>query len=136
MSPRGTTWLVAEDNGDEFWLLQRALRIVAPNVTVQRVTDGLQAKQYLLGEKPFDDRSAFPLPRLMLLDLKMPRCTGLELMAWLKTQPALQHIPSFIFSSSSAPADMAAAHELGARAYLIKPDLPHELEIMVKELVS
>jgi CheY-like chemotaxis protein len=134
MSLHSSIWLLADDSEDDFYLLRRALHAAAPTVTLQWVKDGLQAKSYLLGEKPFDNRTAFPLPGLLLLDVKMPRCTGLELLAWLRTQPDLCTIPACVLSASNAPLDMVTASELGARLYLVKPGHPVELAQMVRQL--
>lgn len=130
------TWLVAEDDENDFLLLKRAFNRAAPHTRLQWVKDGLEAKKYLLGEAPFDDRSAFPLPSIILTDLKMPRCSGLELLAWLKTQPHIQPALVIVFTSSNVPSDEAAASALGAHLYFTKPATSDELLEMLRRMLS
>lgn len=130
------TWLVAEDDENDFILLKRAFNRAAPHTKLQWVKDGLEAKKYLLGEAPFDDRSAFPLPSIILTDLKMPRCSGLELLAWLKTQPQIQPALLIVFTSSNVPSDEAAASALGAHLYFTKPATSDQLVDMLRRMLN
>jgi CheY-like chemotaxis protein len=130
------TWLVAEDDENDFLLLKRAFKRAAPHTKLQWVKDGLEAKKYLLGEAPFDDRSLFPLPSIILTDLKMPRCSGLELLAWLKTQPQLQPALLIVFTSSNVPSDEAAASALGAHLYFTKPATSDQLVEMLRRMLG
>ncbi|MHC1763168.1 MAG: response regulator [Verrucomicrobiia bacterium] len=130
------TWLVAEDDENDFILLKRAFSRAAPHTRLQWVKDGLEAKKYLLGESPFEDRSAFPLPSIILTDLKMPRCSGLELLAWLKTQPQIQPALLIVFTSSNVPSDEAAASALGAHLYFTKPATSDQLVEMLRRMLN
>lgn len=130
------TWLVAEDDENDFLLLRRAFARAAPQTKLQWVKDGLEAKKYLLGEAPFDDRNAYPLPSIILTDLKMPRCSGLELLAWLKTQPQLQYALLIVFTSSNVPSDQAAASALGAHLYFTKPATSDQLVEMLRRMLQ
>jgi CheY-like chemotaxis protein len=114
-------WLVVEDQEAEFLLLNRACLRLEPPPTVHWVPDGLEAQRYLAGVGEFGDRNRFPLPRLIISDLKMPRMDGFELLAWIKRQPSLSAIPFVVFTSSDLHQDRARAQELGVEAYLLKP---------------
>ncbi|MBE9104651.1 response regulator, partial [Nostoc cf. edaphicum LEGE 07299] len=100
MSKEQDTILLVEDNHKDVLLLQRALRkanIVNP---VQVVNDGDAAVLYLSGEEPYGDRTRYPLPVLILLDLKLPRRSGAEVLMWLRQQPELKRLPVVVFTSS------------------------------------
>jgi CheY-like chemotaxis protein len=87
---------------------------------VQPATEGQQAIDYLKGKGKFADRSVYPLPCLILLDLKLPRVPGLEVLKWIR-QEARLNIPVVVLTSSQNNTDIAAAYDLGANAYLVKP---------------
>jgi CheY-like chemotaxis protein len=128
------SWLLVEDNEDEFILLQRALRRTIPEVRLLWVSDGLQAKDYLLGRSKFEKRSLFPLPSVVLADLKMPRCNGLELLQWIRGQSELRTLPVVILSSSDQPSDVTSAYEFGANWYLTKPSTLDKLAEVLTRL--
>jgi CheY-like chemotaxis protein len=113
--------LLVEDDPNDVLLIQRAWRksnIAAP---LQVVADGEAATHYLSGGGEFADRQRYPLPMLVLLDLKLPRKSGFEVLAWLRQQPILRRLPVVILTSSSEPEDINRAYELGANSYLVKP---------------
>src|SRR5229473_6129150 len=83
--------------------------------------DGVPALEYLRGSPPYDDRARFPFPNLLLLDLKMPRINGLNVLAWLAGRPDMKNLPALVLTSSSLPADHEIAMKLGAREFLVKP---------------
>ena len=114
-------WLLVEDDENDAILLERALKRVDADARLQWVQDGDAAKQYLLGTPPFQDRAAFPMPFVILSDLKMPRCSGLELVQWIRQDPRFQLMPFVMFSSSDQPSDVALAYQDGANWYLAKP---------------
>ncbi len=98
--------------------------------------DGQAAVDYLTGKPPYQDRAAYPLPGLILLDLKMPRMDGFDVLDWLGGQPGLQRVPVVVFSSSSNEADMRKARQMGARDYFVKvPDL-NKLAAMFQALAQ
>jgi len=88
---------------------------------LQIVRDGQEAIDYLSGAGKFADRQKFPLPYLILLDLKMPRKTGIDVLEWLHEQPELRCLPVVVFSSSAHRKDIARAYELGANGFVVKP---------------
>jgi CheY-like chemotaxis protein len=114
--------LVVDDNDDDVTLLQRAFA-KADLMPPQHVVDnGEAAIAYLAGEGPYADRARYPLPTLLLLDLKLPRRSGLEVLTWLRQQPGLKHLPVIVFTTSQQPADVDRAYEQGANSYVVKPD--------------
>lgn len=82
---------------------------------------------YLAGNGEYADRERFPLPGLALLDLKLPRVTGLEVLKWVHEQPELNNLVVLILSSSQVGHDIDMAYQLGAKAFLVKPSSPKEL---------
>jgi CheY-like chemotaxis protein len=82
--------------------------------------DGQEVMAYLSGDVPYADRSLYPLPRLVILDLDMPRMTGFDVLAWLKTRPDLRHLPAIVLSGSADVADVSKARQLGAADYHVK----------------
>jgi CheY-like chemotaxis protein len=114
--------LLVEDDLNDIFLVKRAFKIAQIKNPLQVVTDGQEAISYLRGEGKYSDRQAFPLPRLMVMDIKMPRLSGFEVLEWVKNRSGvLRRIPIVIVSSSDNPADINRAYELGANAYMVKP---------------
>lgn len=112
--------LVVDDDPNDRTLLRHAFRRAAAHVDLRMAKDAFEAEDYLLGRPPYADRDAHPLPALMLLDLKMPRKSGLELLEWIKARPALAGIPVIVLSSSQESRDIDQAYALGAKSYLVK----------------
>ncbi|MCK5545342.1 MAG: response regulator, partial [Desulfobulbaceae bacterium] len=96
MAPSVHTILLVEDNPNDVILIERAFRKANIANPLQRVTDGEQAVAYLAGERPYAERARCPLPVLMLLDLKLPRKSGLEVLEWLRDQPSLKRLPVIV----------------------------------------
>lgn len=119
------TVLYAEDEPTDIFFLQRAFAIAGVPHRLESVPDGEAAIDYLSGT--FAGREQNPLPRLILLDINMPRMSGLEVLDWVRQQPQLETIPVLMLTSSSHPADMEKARHLKANDYLIKPSNPAEL---------
>lgn len=113
--------LVAEDNEDDYLLLQRAIRNAMFKSPIHHVDDGEKAILYLSGEPPYCDRSQYPVPMLVLLDLKLPRKSGFEVMEWVRSQQGLRRLPIVILTSSDQDKDIRRAYDLGANSYLVKP---------------
>jgi CheY-like chemotaxis protein len=114
------TILVAEDNEDDAYLLKRALSRAGIKVEAQIVPDGEQALAYLKGKNHYGDRQRFPFPWLTLLDIKMPRKTGLEVLKEIRNDPGLTRLPVILFTSSDEPRDIDRAFDLHANSYLVK----------------
>lgn len=113
--------LVVEDNAADVLLIRRAFDKVRLANPVQVVTHGDAAVDYLSGQGMYADRQRFPLPVLILLDLDLPRRSGIEVLQWLRAQQGLQHIPVAILTLSQHDHDVHAAYDIGVHSYLIKP---------------
>ena len=128
------TILAIEDNDDDVALISRAFRKAAIVNPLRFVSDGEQAIDYLKGEGQFSDRQRSPLPSLILLDLKLPRKSGLEVLAWIREQPVLRRIPVVVLTSSKQSSDLERAYDLGVNSYLVKPVAFDDLLEMIKAL--
>ena len=134
MSLREGVILLAEDDPNDVLLIQRAFQRSLVANPMQVVRDGEEVLAYLKGEHPFSDRERHPLPVLMLMDLKMPRKTGLEVLEWVRQQPGLKRLPIIVLTSSNQSPDINRAYELGANSYLVKPAGFDSLLELVKNL--
>lgn len=123
--------LLVEDNEDDIVLLERAARKVALACPLQTVRDGDAAVAYLSGSGEYADRTRYPLPRLVLLDLKLPRRSGFEVLVWLRAQPLLRRLPVVVLTTSAQADDVARAYTLGANSYLVKPALYGDLHALL-----
>ncbi|ACB73330.1 response regulator [Opitutus terrae] len=113
--------LLVEDEPDAVTLLQHAFARAGISHPVHTVHDGDQAIAYLDGRSAFADRSAYPLPSVVLLDLKLPRCSGLEVLAWIRGDPRFATLPVVVLTSSKERSDLRRAYAAGANSYLVKP---------------
>jgi len=126
MTP-GELVLVAEDNPDDALLLRRAIDKAGITARVKIVSDGEEMLLYLQGRGAYANRIANPLPTLMILDLKMPRKTGLEVLQWIDENPEVAVVPTIVLSASNLEKDVRAAYNLGANTYFVKPTTFEEL---------
>lgn len=122
---------MAEDDPTDAYFFQRAFKRAGLPVLLHFVRDGQEVLDYLQGKGQFADRTAHPLPQLLLLDLKMPRLDGFAVLEWVRRQPDLNGLQIVIFSSSGAPRDINRAYGLGANWYLVKPHSMEELTELV-----
>jgi chemotaxis family two-component system response regulator Rcp1 len=113
---REITVLCVEDS-DAFAYAMR-LAVADLKVRLFRVVDGEQAMRFLRREKPYDQ---MPAPDLIFLDLNLPKQSGFDLLAELRTDPVLSRIPAVVLTSSNSPSDRKKSIELGAREYIMKP---------------
>ncbi len=113
--------LLVEDDEGEVQLTLRAFKRAGFANPISVVHDGEQALDYLFQRGDFADPAAAPRPTLVLLDLKMPRLDGLEVLRELKRAPVKRRIPVVVLTSSRHETDLAAAYDLGANAYVVKP---------------
>ncbi len=122
-----------EDDPNDVLLVGRAMAKVklGPPIIAR---DGEEGVAYLSGKGEYADRSRHPLPTLILLDLKLPKVSGLELLKWLRQQPLLKRIPVLVFTSSRETTDINRAYELGANAFLVKPVDFGELNMLLLEI--
>ena len=112
--------LLADDNATDAELTTRALNLGGVSRNIVWVQDGEAALNYLLRKGPYADRQAGN-PRLMLLDLHMPKIDGLDVLARIKADPQLRLIPIVIMSSSDQESDMIRSYEKHANSYIVKP---------------
>ena len=127
------TILLVEDDENDMFFLQRAMKNAGVPNPIQIASDGQQAIDYFQGTGKFADREEFPLPYLVLLDLKLPRVMGLDVLKWIRQQPEVAAIV-IILSSSKEEADVATAYRLGANGYLVKPAEASQLNDMAKSI--
>jgi CheY-like chemotaxis protein len=113
--------LLAEDREDDILLIKKAFERGAIDNPVQVVRDGEEAMNYLAGEGRYSNREEYPLPDLILVDLKMPKVDGFELVKWIRRQPGFSKIPVVVLTSSDAIRDVNRAYALGANSFLVKP---------------
>jgi CheY-like chemotaxis protein len=129
------TVLLVEDDLNDIFLVKRAFKMAQIPTPLQVVTDGQEAILYLRGDGKYATRETYPLPKLIVMDIRMPRKTGFEVLEWVKssTQP-LRRIPVVIVSSSDNPEDINRAYELGANAYMVKPVDFHAVEHLFQSI--
>jgi CheY-like chemotaxis protein len=136
MNPRCHSILLVEDSPDDAFFMEYALKKGGIPHPVHLVVDGEAAIDYLSGTGQYSDREAFPLPTVIFLDLKLPCLNGFEVLAWLRGQPALRHLPVFILTGSSEERDRRRARELGAQGYFVKPPSDAMLREIMESLDS
>jgi CheY-like chemotaxis protein len=113
--------LLVEDDANDILFVQRAFRQANLTNALHIVKDGDQAIDYLIGNNEYANRDLYPIPVLILLDLKLPRLSGLEVLEWIKKHPSLRRIPVVVLTSSKENIDVNRAYDIGANSYLVKP---------------
>lgn len=113
--------LVADDDRNDFLLVQLAFQRAALPVRLNHVLDGQQAIDYLLGKHKFQQRAGEPLPDLLLLDLKMPLMDGFDVLSYIRKDSTLKKLPVVVLSASQLEEDIRKALRLGADQFLTKP---------------
>ena len=121
MNANGSTILLVEDNPDDVVLIRRAFQKAGIGNPIVDLDHGDDAVAYLDGTGTYSDRHRYPLPALMLLDLKLPRRSGLEVLAWVRQHEGLKRLPVVVLTSSRDEGDINQAYDLGANSYLVKP---------------
>lgn len=128
------TILLVEDNPDDAELLEYAFRKAGIANPLLAVADGDAAVDYIGGRGAYADRTRHPLPELILLDLKLPRRSGFEVLGFIRGQEATRHTPVVVLTSSSQHGDIQRAYEAGTNSYLVKPVGRDALLEMVRSL--
>ncbi|MGE5538123.1 MAG: response regulator [Gemmatimonas sp.] len=116
-----STILLVEDNADDVDLVTYAFRKLGIRNPIAVVGDGDAAVAYIQGTGVYGDRARHPLPVLVLLDLKLPRRSGFEVLQEIRRESATRHTPVVVLTSSGQDADVLRAYELTANSYLVKP---------------
>jgi len=127
------TILQIEDDPNDVFLLKHAMTKAGITHQIQVAIDGQQAIDYLKGAGRFADRETFPLPCLVLLDLKLPHVMGLEVLRWIRQQPGAARVV-VLLSASGQETDINAAYCLGANGYLVKPSDTSKLQDMTRAI--
>jgi DNA-binding response OmpR family regulator len=122
-----------EDEENDVFFLQQAMKKAGVLNPIHVASDGRQAIDYLQGTGKFANREEFPLPCLVLLDLKLPHVMGLDVLKWIRQQAEVPAIV-VILTSSKDEADIATAYRLGANAYLVKPPAVSQLTDIARSI--
>ncbi len=125
------TILVAEDDENDVFLMRRAFAQAHSQAALQFVSNGEEALAYLRGNGLYAARDQFPFPALLLLDLKMPRKNGLEVLEVIRADPDLKTLTVVVFTASNQERDINLALGLGANSYLVKPSKPEALSSLL-----
>lgn len=128
------TILFAEDDDSYAMLLKAACKNAMLTHTLHHVRDGAEAMEYLKGEGKYSDRSEFPIPCVVLVDLKMPKVNGFELLHWIRQHSEFSHLPVVVLTSSDEIRDIQQAYSHGANSFLVKPPNLEDLKEMMKML--
>ncbi len=126
------TILLVDDSENDLFLMQRAFKKAEFNQPLQMARNGQEAIAYLNGDGVYGDRNKFPLPAVILLDLNMPMKNGFDVLAWLRTQPALKRLSVVILTASMRSEDVERAFDLGANSFLVKPSAVEDLTSMMR----
>jgi CheY-like chemotaxis protein len=113
--------LLAEDDEADILLVQNVFKAIGILNPLHVVRDGDEAIAYLKGEGQYANRSEYPLPSLLLLDLKMPRTNGFEVLQWIRSEPNLKALRVIVLTNSEQIHDVNEAYHLGANSFLVKP---------------
>ena len=131
MDPKQTILLV-DDSENDLLLMRAAFELAETNPPLQEVRNGEEAISYLRGDSPYNDRARYPLPAIMLLDLNMPRKSGFDVLAWVRSQPKIKRLTVIILTASMRNEDVERAFDLGASSFLVKPSDLNALSSMMR----
>ena len=134
MSARLLNILLVEDNLDHAELLRRTLEQFPAANALHHVEDGEAALDYIFGRGNFVDRAQFPAPDLVLLDLRLPRLDGLDVLRHVRSHPTCHRTPIVVLTTSDADHDVAAAYEYQANGFVSKPVDAQRLALLVQQL--
>jgi CheY-like chemotaxis protein len=126
--------LHADDDPNDRLLIQIAIARAELSCDLRAVTDGEEAISYVKGDGPYSDRQCHPMPDLVLLDLKLPRKSGFEVLEWIRANPPTHILPVVMLSSSSHERDITQARDMGANDFFTKPVSIRELRFVMKEI--
>jgi CheY-like chemotaxis protein len=129
------TVLLVEDNDDHAELLQRSFEEhnVSSNI-IRRASDGEQALHYLFGIGRYSDRIKYPVPNLILLDIRLPKVSGLEVLERIKSESCLKNIPVVMLTSSCSGGDVLKAYDNYVNSYVVKPVDFNKFSALIKDL--
>ena len=113
--------LIVEDSEDDIFFIERIFKQLGARCDLRFARDGREAVDYLAAQGKFADREKYPVPTIILMDLKMPRMNGFEVLEWMQAQPEIKLIPTIVVTSSTLQEDVTRAYRLGANAVMNKP---------------
>jgi len=113
--------LLVEDNPEDLELAKRALKKARLTNRIHVARDGAEALEYIFCEGPHAGRNIADVPKLILLDLKLPKVDGLEVLRRIKRDPRTQSIPVVVLTSSKEVSDVVESYSLGVNSYIVKP---------------
>jgi CheY-like chemotaxis protein len=123
--------LLVEDSEDNVFLVRHAMHKAGITARLEVAATGERAIEYLAGTNGYSDWNQFPLPSIVLLDLKMPGMSGFDVLKWIRRQPGLKALRVAMLTSSELPSEIKMAHDLGANIFLTKPvQLERLIQIM------
>lgn len=130
------TILMVDSDQDMAHFIMLALQRVGVITPVQMVGTAEEAIDYLKGDGEYQDRESFPLPLLLLLELKLPGMSGLEFLGWLRQEPVLNRAPVIVLTRPGPESEIERAYELGCNSFLVKPASFNTLLVMMQALVQ
>ena len=128
--------LLVEDNEDDVMFWFRACKKIGWRAPIGVAYDGVQAVDYVAGRPPYHDRARYPFPARIILDLKLPRRSGLEVLEWLRENPASRDLPVIVLSSSEEKSDLTRVRELGVDQQFVKPVSFTDLMTLVQRVAD
>ncbi|MEO5960420.1 MAG: response regulator [Opitutaceae bacterium] len=128
--------LYAEDDENDVFFMERAFSKLKLRGALRVVQNGRAAVDYLSGTRAYVDRAKYPLPNLLLLDVKMPEMSGLEVLKWARERPAFQPLPILLFTSSTQRSDIEFSRAHEASGYLVKPSNSDHLAVLVSKILA
>jgi CheY-like chemotaxis protein len=123
--------LIAEDDENDVIVYRRVLPKIGMS-SVRFTGDGDQTIEYLKGEGEYADRDQYPFPNFLVLDIKLPRTDGMEVLKWIKENPSCKVTPTIMISGSVLDEEVQEAYQSGANAYFAKPNSMHEMSTVMK----
>jgi CheY-like chemotaxis protein len=128
--------LLVEDDENDVFLMERAMEKASLAMPMHVAKNGQEALDYLQATGKYRDRAAYPVPTIIVMDIKIPFIRGLEVLHWMRQQPPLCGLPVAMLTSSLEESDRQKASELGVKTFLIKPPTPEMLLQMVESLLK
>ena len=128
----GNLILLVEDSEEDILLFTDALNRSGLGNPVRVVRDGVEAIAYLTGQVPFSDRKSFPPPKVLLLDLTLPKMSGWEVLQWVRSNPQFKGLLVVVLTASLMATDLQRAYQMGANSFLAKPCRPEELQNLAR----
>lgn len=133
-SPDAVEILVVEDNPEDLELTMRSLRKANIGNRIYVARDGAEALEFLFGEGEHTGRNVADMPKVILLDLKLPKLNGLEVLKRIKSDPRTRLVPTVVLTSSKEQTDVVKSYDLGVNSYIVKPVNFEQFAAAVQEL--